>query len=242
MLNADNWEHILSHGFELQSSATTGPAKRIFQPPEKLAAANRVAVDAQGLTPLSRVLTLCRMSHAGGALAQTLPAWSIGAHVEIRPFNAYSFWQDIQGFTHTHLTPAHCAMLMNTHGFASSDFDGLFVACGSDRVSFDIIEAFVAHNAVFMCNWGMTEIGPICINTVFNEPGQVRDYKRAAIEGGTLMGDCYFCDYKILAGELVVRGDTCVYPGWYNSGDRVIMNDKGALYFMGRRESLSVTE
>lgn len=234
MLNVNNWTGILEQGFELESSATTGPAKRIFQPPEKLAAANRVAVEAQGLTPTSRVLTLCRMSHAGGALAQTLPAWSIGAHVEIRPFNAYSFWHDIQGFSHTHLTPAHCSMLMRTRGFANSDFAGLFVACGSDRVSFEIIEAFVARNAIFMCNWGMTEIGPICINTVFENLDQVSDYKHSGVKGGTLLGDRYYCDVKIEAGELMVRGDTCVYPGWYNTRDQVVMNDRGALYFLGR--------
>lgn len=241
MLNEDNWKHILSQGFELESSASTGPAKRIFQPPEKLAAANRVAVEAQGLTQQSRVLTLCRMSHAGGCLAQTLPAWSIGAHVEIRPFNAYSFWRDIQGFSHTHLTPDHCLMLMNTRGFSSFDFNGLFVACGSDRVSFDIIEAFVARNAIFMCNWGMTEIGPICINTIFDNPDQVMEYKHSSIKGGTLMGDRYYCDYKIVAGELMVRGDICVYADWYNSRDQVVMNDRGALYFMGRSASPSVS-
>ena len=108
------------------------------------------------------------MSHAGGLLAQTLPAWSVHAHVDIRPFNAFTFWRDIKGFTHTHLTPLHCRLLMQTKHFSNLDLDGVFVACGSDNVGFDIIEAFVVRGAVFMCNWGMTEIGPITISTVFD--------------------------------------------------------------------------
>jgi len=223
MLTRDNWKQLLSEGFELTSSGSTGPAKSIFQPPQKLAAANQAAITAQGLTADSRVLTLCRMSHAGGALAQTLPAWSIGAKVEIRPFNAYSFWHDIQGFSHTHLTPAHCDMLINTHSFSTADFNRLFV-----------VEAFVRHNAVFMCNWGMTEIGPITINTVFSSLDKVMAFKQQAISGGTLMGDRCYCDYRIVAGELQVRGDICVYPDWYKTGDRVEVNSAGALYFMGR--------
>ena len=234
ILSRDNWQQLLQQGFELQSSATTGPARPIFQPPQKLAAANQDAIEAQGLTPASRVLTVCRMTHAGGVLAQTLPALSIGARVDIKPFSAFGFWQDIQGYTHTHLTPAHCQMLVNTRSFQQVNFDGLFITCGSDHVPFSIIEAFVRHQAVFMCNWGMTEIGPIVINTVFDSIDKVREYRHHAIDGGTLMGDRCYCDYKIVDDELWVQGASCVYDGWYNSKDRVAINSAGHLYHMGR--------
>lgn len=234
LLTLQNWKQQLRQGFNLQSSGTTGTAKVIFQSPDKLRAANRVALEAQNMSVASRVLTLCRMDHAGGALAQTLPALSIGAYVDIRPFNAYSFWQHIRGFTHTHLTPQHCRMLMNTRSFQAADFNGLFLACGSDNVDFDIIEAFVSRGAVFMCNWGMTEIGPITINTVFDSLSRVHAYREMAVDGGTLMGDRCYCDWKILDGELWVRGDTCVYDDWFNTRDRVVENAHQALYHMGR--------
>jgi acyl-CoA synthetase (AMP-forming)/AMP-acid ligase II len=236
MLDEDNWRTALANGFELQSSGTTGEPKRIFQPPAKLLAANRVAVAAQNITAESRVLTVCRMTHAGGVLAQTLPAWSVHAHVEIKPFNAFTFCRDINGFTHTHLTPMHCNLLMQTKNFRSLNLDGVFVTCGSDNVTFEIIEAFVERGAVFMCNWGMTEIGPVTINTVFNTLEKVKQYREQAPADGTLLGDRYFCENRIIDDELWVRGDVCVYKDWFNTHDLVTCNEQGAMYHLGRRQ------
>ena len=95
-LSEHNWKNFISRGFNLHSTGTTGNAKAIFQTPDKLIAANKIAIEAQLITKQSRVLTVCSMDHAGGLLAQTLPALSIGAHVEIKPFNAYRFWNEIR--------------------------------------------------------------------------------------------------------------------------------------------------
>jgi len=236
MFNEDNWQAALANGFELQSSGTTGEPKRIFQTPAKLQAANKAAVDAQNITAQSRVLTVCRMTHAGGLLAQTLPAWSVQAHVEVKPFKAFTFCRDIYGYTHTHLTPMHCKLLMQTKNFRTLDLSGVFVACGSENVTFDIIEAFVERGAVFMCNWGMTEIGPITINTVFDTLDKVKQYREQALADGSLLGDRYYCEYKIIDGELWVRGDVCVYEDWFNTHDLVALNEQGAMYHLGRRQ------
>ena len=236
MLDKDNWQAALANGFELQSSGTTGAPKCILQTPAKLEAANKVAVAAQNITAQSRILTVCRMTHAGGLLAQTLPAWSVNAHVEIKPFNAFTFRRDIQGFTHTHLTPMHCRLLMQTKNFSTLDLGGVFVTCGSDSVTFDIIEAFVERGAVFMCNWGMTEIGPVTINTVFDTLAKVKLYRQQALADGTLLGDRYYCEYKIVDDELWVRGDVCVYDDWFNTHDLVALNQQGAMYHLGRRQ------
>jgi len=234
MLTIENWYQYLAEGFFLTSSGTTGTAKSIFQTPEKLAAANQIAIEAQRITPDSRVLTVCRMTHAGGALAQTLPALSIGAHVDIVPFNAFSFLRNIVGYTHTHLTPMHCELVMQTRSFTKADLAGLFVACGSDRVSFEIIEAFVARGAVFMCNWGMTEIGPITINTVFDSLNKVAEYRAHAIAGASLLGDRFYCETKVEDGILYVRGECCVYKDWFCTGDQVVVNKHDAVYYLGR--------
>jgi len=234
MLTTENWRQYLEKGFTLTSSGTSGTPKSIFQTPEKLAASNRIAIEAQRITPDSRVLTVCRMTHAGGALAQTLPALSIGAHVDIVPFNAFSFLRNVAGYTHTHLTPAHCELVMQTRSFPEADLAGLFVACGSDRVSFEMIEAFVARGAVFMCNWGMTEIGPITINTVFDSLNKVVEYHAQAIAGASLLGDRFYCETKVEDGVLSVRGDCCVYKNWFCTGDQVVVNEHGAMYYLGR--------
>lgn len=236
MFDKDNWQAVLENGFELQSSGTTGEPKCIFQTPAKLMAANKIAVAAQNITVQSRILTVCRMTHAGGLLAQTMPAWSVHAHVDIKPFNAFTFWRDIKGFTHTHLTPVHCMLLMQTKNFSTLDLAGVFVACGSDNVPFEIIEAFVERGAAFMCNWGMTEIGPVTINTVFDTLDKIKQYREQALTDGTLLGDRYFCEYKIIDDELWVRGDACVYEDWFNTHDLVALNEQGAMYHLGRRQ------
>jgi len=235
MFDEDSWPAALANGFEINSSGTTGEPKRIFQSPAKLLAANRVAATAQNITEQSRILTVCRMTHAGGLLAQTLPGLSVHAHVEIKPFNAFTFARDIDGYTHTHLTPMHCNLLMQTKSFPTLGLDGVFVTCGSDNVSFETIEAFVQRGAIFMCNWGMTEIGPVTINTVFDTLEKVEQYREQALADGTLLGDRYFCEYKIIDDELWVRGDVCVYDDWFNTHDLVALNEQGAMYHLGRR-------
>ena len=235
MFDVDNWQAALANGFELKSSGTTGEPKHIFQSPAKLLAANKIAAAAQNITKQSRILTVCRMTHAGGLLAQTLPGLSVHAHVEIKPFNAFTFARDIDGYTHTHLTPMHCNLLMQTKSFPTLGLDGVFVTCGSDNVSFETIEAFVQRGAIFMCNWGMTEIGPVTINTVFDTLEKVEQYREQALADGTLLGDRYFCEYKIIDDELWVRGDVCVYDDWFNTHDLVALNEQGAMYHLGRR-------
>jgi acyl-CoA synthetase (AMP-forming)/AMP-acid ligase II len=236
MFDVDNWQAALANGFELKSSGTTGEPKHIFQSPAKLLAANKIAAAAQNITKQSRILTVCRMTHAGGLLAQTLPGLSVHAHVEIKPFNAFTFARDIDGYTHTHLTPMHCKLLMQTKSFPTLDFNGVFVTCGSDNVSFETIEAFVERGAIFMCNWGMTEIGPVTINTVFDTLEKVKQYREQALADGTLLGDRYFCEYRIIDDELWVRGDVCVYEDWFNTHDLVALNEQGAMFHLGRRQ------
>ena len=76
-----NLPKILKEGCEITSSGTTGPPKTIFRTPENLEACNKTAIETQKLTSKSRVLTVTRMTHAGGLLTQTLPAFTLGLSV-----------------------------------------------------------------------------------------------------------------------------------------------------------------
>ena len=228
-------KNILKNGIELESSGTTGAPKKIFQTPEKLRAANLAAIDSQELTKNSRVYTVCKMKHAGGLLAQTLPAYSIGANITIEDFNAYRWVKEIYKYTHTHLTPNHCRAIMGTKDFWNCDLNGLWVTCGSDPVTWDIIEAFVNQGATFMTNWGMTEIGPCAINTVFDSIEIVNSYKEYQLDSMTLLGDTAYCDWKVQDEELFVKGDICVYDDWFATGDLVATNYPGDLYYARRK-------
>lgn len=218
----------------LQTSGTTGEPKNIFQTPEKLKAANEVARLSQRITPFSSVYTVCKMTHAGGALAQTLPAQEVGASVDIVDFNAYEFVKNVTKYSHTHITPRHAKAIMLTKNFWKLDMTGVWVTCGSDPVEWEVIEAFVSRGAIFMTNWGMTEVGPCAINTVFDSMEKVKAYKADSHASGTLLGDKAWCEYKIVNDELYIKGDICVYDGWFKTGDWVdIIN--GKFYYFGRK-------
>ena len=231
-MNVNDW---LERGGYVFSSGTTGEPKQVYQPPQKLKALCRVATATQCITSESRILTVCKMDHAGGALAQTLPALSLGAHVDIEAFNAYTFADRVKGYTHTHLAPGHIELLSKTRGFLNARYDGLWVTCGSDRVEWWMIEYFVERGATFMCNWGMSEVGPIAINATFNNMEKVDLYRELTPERCNIMGDDVVCDVKIKPdGELVVWGELCVYGGEFNTGDLVELHN-GVWFYKGRK-------
>ncbi len=71
----------------------------------------------------------------------------------------------------------------------------------SDPVEWYIIESFVGKGAAFMVNWGMSEIGPLTINKVFYNSDQIQEVKRQE----TILGDTYYCDWKIKDNKLFVK-------------------------------------
>jgi len=225
-----NLRKIINEGCVIKTSGTTGTPKDIIQTPEKLKAADEVAIASQRLTSKSKVYTICKTTHAGGLLAQTLPAFRIGAEVSIETFNAFSFCREIKKYTHTHITPGHAQLIMRTKGFKDLDLTGIWVTCGSDPVEWNIIEAFVNRGATFMANWGMSEIGPCAINRVFRTIEDIESVK----DEQTIVGTLEWCETKIIDSELHVRGDICVYDGWFATGD-LVKRQNGILYYIGRK-------
>ena len=191
-----DYKHILENGVEISSSGTTGTPKMVLRTPDNLKACIDVAIDAQRITRRSKVLTVTRMTHAGGLLTQTLPAFSIGADFKVQKFNAFTFLKDFADCTHTFLAPAQMTALMNTKGFKDCDLTGKHILGGSDPVTWEMIEAFVSKGAIVQPNWGMSEIGPITINIEFSTIEQVEYVKQRCPDGYTIMGNKYYCDWK----------------------------------------------
>ena len=225
---------ILKNGIELSTSGTTGSKKKIFQSPYKLKSANEVARDCQKISSKSKIYTVCKMEHAGGLLAQTLPAFEIGASVDVEKFNAYNFCKKIKNFTHTHLTPDHAKAIKLTKSFKNLDLSGVWITCGSEPVEWEIIISFIKKGCIFMVNWGMTEIGPCAINTVFKNIETVLEFKKRALKG-TLMGNRSYCDTKIFRDTLYVKGDISVFGNnWFDTKDKVLVNKNNEFYINGR--------
>ena len=174
------------------------------------------------------------MEHAGGLLAQTLPAFEIGASICIEKFNAYNFCRNISNYTHTHITPDHGKAIRLTKTFKKLDLKGVWITCGSEPVGWDLIIDFVKKGCKFMVNWGMTEIGPCAINTVFSNVNEVLEFKKRALPG-TLMGDNVYCDIKIKNKTLHVKGNISVFGNnWHDTKDIVVINKNKEFYINGR--------
>lgn len=228
-----NYDRILQEGVTIYSSGSSGQSKPYFQPPSKIKAANEVARKVQGITNNSKIYTVMKMTHAGGLFAQTLPGYEVGATIKIEPFNAYQFIREIRDYTHTIISPLHAKLVMQTKSFETMDFSGITISCGSEPVTWDIVEKFVSRNAKFIAVWGMSEIGPFAITHTFESMNEVRRVKEMCPPNVTILGNDKHCECKIDNQELVVKGDICIFDEWYPTKDKVIEIDK-ILFYSGR--------
>jgi acyl-CoA synthetase (AMP-forming)/AMP-acid ligase II len=220
---------IINEGCTIYTSGTTGPSKPIKQSAEKLYFANKAAVECQKLNKFSKVYTVCTLEHAGGLLAQTLPAIAVDADVHVESFNAFRWVKNITNYTHSHLTPNMARAVIATKTFKTLDLNGITIMCGSDRVHSSTIKAFIEQGATFIANWGMSEVGPVAINKTFNK-GDIVNHTES------IMGDTTYCETKVVDGELYVKGDICVYDDWFATGDLVEYKDN-IYWYIGRKNA-----
>jgi len=230
-----NFDTILKEGCTISSSGTTGPSKDIYRDPDSLKASNDVAIEAQKITKDSRIYTCTRMTHAGGLLLQSLPAYTLGCEIHITEFKVYKFLNEFANYTHTFLPPAMCEALINTKNFADCDLSGKTVSMGSDRIPWHHVFQFIDRGATVITTWGMSEVGPPAISTEFTTREMVSDYKSRAIPQATIMGDRTHCSVRIANNQLYVRGDISIYKDeWFATGDYVAVNSDGVYYYYGR--------
>ena len=137
---------------------------------------------------------------------------------------------------------------MNTKGFANCNLTGKRILGGSDRVTWEMIEAFVSKGAIVQPNWGMSEIGPITINAVFDSTESIQKVQeqseylihRTPPRDFTILGNNYYCDWKIVGGELHVKGPTCVHNDWFATKDMIAIDVYYNMYYFGRKQDISV--
>ena len=246
-------------GVTVLSSGTTGQPKEIFRSKENLEYCNYISNEVQKINKNSRIYTVCDMRHAGGMLAQTLPAIAIGAFVEIETFNAYTWCKKIRNFTHSHITPGQAIAIMLTKNSQLLDLSNDWITCGSSQITYPIIKWFLERRAHFLANWGMSEVGPIAINRLFSKRNDLETLKNDLLEIGysyknsqddnykklskktlkydplipTIIGNKQYCEVKIIENQLHVKGLICVKKGWFNTNDLCVTNN-GSLFYLGR--------
>ena len=238
-----DFKKILKDGCTISSSGTTGTPKQIYRSPNNLEACNSVAIKDQDITSKSRIFTCTRMTHAGGLLLQSLPAYTLGCDIHITKFNPFIFLKEFDSYTHTFLPPAMCNALIKTKGFKNANFTGKVIAMGSDVIPWDHIHKFVSKGATVIANWGMSEIGPCAINTKFETLKYVERHTEWAPNTLPIMGENLNCLYKIdyTNDQLYIKSDLCIHNDWFATGDKVELKYKipqlgyfPILYYKGR--------
>lgn len=214
------------------SSGTTNVPKKIWHPKEKLNATSEIYKRTHSLDSKSSILNFMPLTHIGG-LALNLAGQYVGAKVTNIKFNAYNFLPQLKNYSHTMLPDRTISALRNTERFADYDFKNKFIHCGSEPHHVENILSLVERGATVFCNWGMTEIGPICVHTTF-EPYDINRVKQY-FNPGYLLGDNFEIEWKIDDdGELIVKSETSIYREWFYTGD-IVKYENGALYYIKRR-------
>ena len=225
------------HGTIIFTSGSSGDPKTVWQPPRKSRFNSKIACIVQGITEHSVVYTCLTPTRAGGLFAQTIPALTIGATVDLDQFSPYEYVRVVNKYTHSHLTPKQAKAVMMTKGFRDLDLTGHTFLCGSEPVTWDIIEAFVERGARFICIWGMTEVGVNAIMHIFEDMDDVKGWQVRSPSNATILGNIVNCNWYIDQDEcLFVDGEISVYDGWFNTKDLVVF-ENNSLWYKGRQDT-----
>jgi acyl-CoA synthetase (AMP-forming)/AMP-acid ligase II len=219
-------------GIYLFSSGSTGKRKSIFLSEEMILANSSNAIECQTISEYDNILTVCSLNHTGGLNAQTIPGLLIGAHIIVEEFNAFNFFKKLQQhqITLTHLIPLHIDALIKVKSKIKIDHLRLVVA-GSDCVYLNQIKFWLELDTEFMVNYGLTEAGPIILNHTFNKTSDLSVY-----DHGVVLGNTTWCEYKIIDGELFLKGNSVNTNDWLATGDCVEKKDNWILY-RGRKSA-----
>lgn len=212
------------------STGSTGTPKKIWHSADKLNLSSEVYRRSHDLTITSSILNFLPLTHIGG-LALTLAGHYVGCEVVQTKFTPYSFLNKLREHSHTMVTDTTITVLRKTKQFQDYSFENKFIHNGTEPHSVDNVIALVERGATVLCNWGMTECGPLCINTTF-KPYDV-DHVKEMFAPGALLGDNFEVEWKIDDGELVIRSDMSIYKDWYYTGD-IVKYENDALYYIRR--------
>jgi fatty-acyl-CoA synthase len=231
------------------TSGTTGEPKGALHTVAGIAANVAAAVDAQGLTSADRVLAVLPMFHAGGLAIQVLPAWRLGAGLQIHPrFDAEAWFDAVEQWrpTTSLLVPAVMRALVEHARWPGADLSSLrFVNSGSQIVPRALIEAFHARGVPVAQVYGASETGPVSLVLRPEEArAQVGCVGRPALGVQVRLGP----DGEILlkAPNLMRRYHRQVATGldaegWFATGDLAVEHPGGWFEVVGRSKELIIS-
>ena len=213
------------------------------------------------LTSRDRVLTVLPLFHVGGLNIQTTPALHAGAEVVLLPrFDAGATLSAIEeeAPSLTVLVPATMRALVTHPRWAEARLDSLrMIACGSQTVPRDLLEAFHARGIPAAQVYGSTETAPIAIyqraEDALAKPGSTGK-PGLHVEVRVVDGAGRPCGPGE-RGEILVRGPNVMYEywgdevatrdafedGWFRTGDIGYRDAAGDFWIVERKKDVIVS-
>lgn len=215
-----------------------------------------------GISKTDYTLTVIPLFHIGGHMLWTLPHLVVGAKVLLqRRFEAEMTLRLLsqENITNVFLLPTMLKMMVSMADWKKYDLRGLrFIGAGGEPVPDKITRAFAEMGIPVLNAYGLTETsdGTTAVRV------QQASGKRANCIGKPLT----LTDARVVGedgrdvgvgveGELLHRGPAVVggywnkpqesaktfRDGWLHTGDRVVQDEEGFIYFLGRKDDLIIT-
>jgi acyl-coenzyme A synthetase/AMP-(fatty) acid ligase len=64
---------------------------------------------------------------------------------------------------------------------------------------------------------------------------KVHYVKERTPDNHVILGDTYYCEWKIIDHELYVKGATSIYNNWFATGDIVHVDEDNVMYYKCRK-------
>ena len=203
------------------------------------------------------------MFHTGGLLVYTLPLLTAGGTVVImRRWDPGALLRlvESEGVTVFFAVPAQYAQLLETEGFAQTDFSRVrFLTSGGAPLPVSLIEAWRAVHAVpFKQGFGMTEAGPGLFSM---------GPEHAVTKAGSIGLPNHFVEARLHddagrevapgeVGELVLKGPVLFSgyyndeaatraafdaEGWFHTGDLARRDEDGYVFIVDRKKDMFIS-
>jgi acyl-CoA synthetase (AMP-forming)/AMP-acid ligase II len=217
----------------LYSSGSSGNIRNPIMIPNRMLSAN-AKTKFNKLSPDDIVAMSFSLNHTGGINVYTLSGLLSGTRIIIDPFDPYRYFKNTVNYNCTvgHLIPRYVDILSKMYNHFETPLTKMTI--GSDCVYKHHVDFFLNKNIQVVTLYGMTESGPPVIAHTWNQGDDLSIYDMFPANECVPLGTEIMCDYKIIDGELFLKGNIIASDDWFATGDCVSLVN-GWFMYHGRK-------